>query len=181
NGQFAAEVMCLQTAAQFGDHTCAPRLDELATIVEGPRVGLAARFAAALHGGDAGELDAVSKEFERIGDRLAAVDAAAHAAVVYRRQGRRGSAYGCAARAEMLAQQCGDARTPALRNAIEPLPLTSREREIVTMLAEGLSNRAIAERLCLSVRTVEAHIYRAMAKTGAIGREELAALLPHHR
>ncbi|MGH3968689.1 MAG: helix-turn-helix transcriptional regulator, partial [Mycobacterium sp.] len=38
NGQFAAEVMCLQTAAQFGDHTCAPRLDELATIVEGPRV-----------------------------------------------------------------------------------------------------------------------------------------------
>ena len=39
NGQFAAEVMCLQTATQFGDHSGASRLGELATIVEGPRAG----------------------------------------------------------------------------------------------------------------------------------------------
>ena len=50
NGQFAAEVMCLQTATQFGERSCAPRLRELAAIVEGPRVGVAARFAAALRG-----------------------------------------------------------------------------------------------------------------------------------
>ena len=48
NGQFAAEVVCLQTATQFGDRTSAPRLRELESIVEGPRVGLAARFAVAL-------------------------------------------------------------------------------------------------------------------------------------
>jgi DNA-binding CsgD family transcriptional regulator len=41
-----------------------------------------------------------------------------------------------------------------------------------------LSSRAIADRLTLSVRTVEGHIYRAMAKTGATTREELAAMLP---
>ena len=41
-GRFAAEVLCLQTATQFGDHTGAPRLKELESIVEGPRVGLAA-------------------------------------------------------------------------------------------------------------------------------------------
>ncbi len=51
-GQFAAEVLCLQTATQFGDRTGAPRLHELESIVEGPRVGLAARFAAALRDGD---------------------------------------------------------------------------------------------------------------------------------
>ena len=53
NGQFAAEVICLQTATQFGDRSGAPRLRELESIVEGPRVGLAARFAEALRDGDA--------------------------------------------------------------------------------------------------------------------------------
>ena len=68
--------------------------------------------------------------------------------------------------------------TPALRQASEPLPLTDREREIVMLIGEGLSNRAVAERLTLSVRTVESHIYRAMSKTGTTSRDELAALLP---
>ncbi len=70
-GQFAAEVLCLQTAAQFGDRTVTPRLRELQTVVEGPRVGVAARFSAALAAGEAGELAAVSEEFERIGDLIA--------------------------------------------------------------------------------------------------------------
>ena len=55
-GQFAAEVLCLQTAVQFGDHTGATRLHELESIVEGPRVSVAARFAAALRDGDGAEL-----------------------------------------------------------------------------------------------------------------------------
>ena len=106
-GQFAAEVLCLQTATQFGDRTCAPRLHELESIVEGPRAGLAARFAAALRDGDAAELSAVSEEFERMGDLVAAVDSAAHAALAYRRQDKRGSALGCSTRADALADQCG--------------------------------------------------------------------------
>ncbi|HEX7826688.1 MAG TPA: helix-turn-helix transcriptional regulator, partial [Mycobacterium sp.] len=51
NGQFAAEVICLQTATQFGDRSGTPRLRELEAIVEGPRVGLAARFSEALRDG----------------------------------------------------------------------------------------------------------------------------------
>lgn len=175
-GQFAAEVICLQTAAQFGDRTGAARLRELETVVEGPRVGLAARFAAALRDGDAAEMSAVSLDFERMGDRVAAVDAVAQAAIEYRRQDLRGTALGCATRAAALAEQCGGASTPALRQAAEPLPFTEREAEIVMLIGAGLSNRAIAERLTLSVRTVESHIYRAMLKTGATGRDELAAL-----
>jgi len=181
NGQFAAEVVCLQTATQFGDRTSAPRLRELESIVEGPRVGLAARFAVALRDGDAAELSSVSEEFERMGDLVAAVDAAAYAALTYRSQDLRGSALSCSARADALAEQCGGASTPALRRATEPLPLTDREAEIVMMIGEGLSNRAIAERLTVSVRTVESHIYRAMLKTGTTSRDELAALIPSHR
>jgi DNA-binding CsgD family transcriptional regulator len=83
-------------------------------------------------------------------------------------------------RAETLGAQCGGADTPALRQAREPLPLTDREREIVMLIGGGLSNRDIAARLNLSVRTVEGHIYKAMIKTGTADREELAALLPKH-
>ena len=179
NGRFAAEVVCLQTATQFGVRSAAPRLHELEKIVDGPRVGLAARFADALRDGDAAELSALSIGFEEMGDRVAAADAAALAAMAYRRGDLRGSALSSTTRAEVLGAQCGGAETPALRQAREPLPLTDREREIVMLLGEGLSNRDVAARLSLSVRTVEGHIYKAMNKTGTARRDELAALLPH--
>jgi DNA-binding CsgD family transcriptional regulator len=177
NGQFAAEVVCLQTAAQFGDGSTAGRLRELEPMVEGPRVGAASRFAAALAARDGDELAAASEEFEEMGDLVAALDAAAHAATVYRQKDLRGSALGCSTRADALAERCGGAATPALRQASVRVPLTPREREIVMLLGEGLSSRAVAERLTLSVRTVEAHIYRAMARTGVSSRQELATLL----
>jgi DNA-binding CsgD family transcriptional regulator len=177
-GQFAAEVLCLQTATQFGDHSGAPRLHELEAIVEGPRAGLALRFVVALRDGDATELAAVSEDFERMGDLVAAVDAAARAAVDFRRQELRGSALACSTRAGELAARCGGADTPALREASDDLPLTGREREIAMLIADGLSNPAIAERLTLSVRTVDSHVYRAMQKTGTTSRDELAKLLP---
>ena len=180
-GQFAAEVVRLQTATQFGDRGSASRLHELRLIVEGPRAGLATRFAVALRDGNGAELSSVSEEFERMGDLVAALDAAAYAALAYRSQDLRGSALRCSARGDALAEQCGGASTPALRQAARPLPLTDREAEIVMLIGEGLSNRAIAERLTVSVRTVESHIYRAMSKTGTTRRDELAALIPRHR
>jgi DNA-binding CsgD family transcriptional regulator len=140
-------------------------------------VGVAARFAAALHDSEPAELAAVSKAFDKLGDRVAAADAMAHAAIVYRLDDLRGSALTCAAQAEALAARCGDVQTPALRQACSPLPLTDREREIVTLLSQDLSNRDIAAKLHVSIRTVEGHIYKAMTKTGTSNRDELAALL----
>ncbi len=177
SGRFAVEVACLQTAAQFGDHTCAARLAELPGLVEGPRADVAARFAAALRDGDGEALGAVSEAFEELGDQLAALDAAAHAAAVFWREDRRGSSMTWTARAQDLAARCGHIRTPALARMSSPLPLTDREREIVALLGLDLSNRDIAERLVLSVRTVEGHIYKAMMKTGTASREELGDLL----
>jgi DNA-binding CsgD family transcriptional regulator len=180
-GQLAYQVLALQTAVGFGDRGVADTLATLALKLDGPRAGLAARFAAALEAGDGTELATVSDEFERMGDGVAAIDAAAHAAIAYRRQDLRGSALGCSTRAEALAEQCGGVSTPALRQAAERLPMTDREREIVMLIGQGLSNRAVADQLTLSVRTVEDHIYKAMTKTGAASRHELAALLRHHK
>ena len=75
---------------------------------------------------------------------------------------------------------CGGATTPAIRSAAHPLPVTSGEREIVALVAEGLSNREIAKRLTLSVRTVEGHLYRACTKLDVTDRDELAKVVLHH-
>lgn len=182
NGQLAAEVLCLQTAAQFGDHSRTRRLDELTGLVEGPRVAAAAALCRALAHDDGDGLAKASTEFEEFGDLVAAADAAGRAAVAYRRKDMRGSALASASRATALAEACGGAATPALLAAAERLPLTGREREIAMLIGAGLSSRAIADRLRLSIRTVEGHIYRAMAKTGVSTRAELIALLPRrHR
>ncbi|TQC42217.1 LuxR family transcriptional regulator [Rhodococcus sp. WS4] len=177
NSQSAREVQCLQTATQFGDRTTAARLAQLATMVDGPRAPAAAAFAAALAADDGAALHAASVQLEEIGDLLAAADAAAHAAIAYRHHDMRGSAITSTSRADRIAQECGGTTTPALQEAMQPLPLTSREREIVSLVGLGLSNRDIAKRLTLSVRTIEGHVYRATAKTGARSREELGATL----
>jgi DNA-binding CsgD family transcriptional regulator len=59
----------------------------------------------------------------------------------------------------------------------KPGDLTRREREIAELAARGNSDRAIADILFLSVRTVHAHLRSAYAKLGVTGRGELAAAL----
>jgi predicted ATPase/DNA-binding CsgD family transcriptional regulator len=53
--------------------------------------------------------------------------------------------------------------------------LTRREREIAVLVAEGLSNRAIAQRLVLSTRTVDGHVQNLLAKLGYSSRSQVAA------
>lgn len=55
--------------------------------------------------------------------------------------------------------------------------LTRREQEIASLAAGGLTSRAIASRLTLSVRTVDSHLARVFAKTGVHSREGLSAVL----
>jgi DNA-binding CsgD family transcriptional regulator len=175
--QPAAEVLALHTAVCFGDRTVADRLAELATQVDGPRAPAAAAHAAGLAADDGAALHAASVQLEKMGALLLAADAAAHAASAHGRHQQRGSAQAAATRAHQLAEASEGARTPALAAVAAPLPLTSREREIVALAAGGLSNRQIADRLIVSVRTVEGHLYRACGKLGATDRTELAALL----
>lgn len=170
----AFEVLAWQTVVQLGGAVPLTRLPELAGT--GPRAAAVQVHARAWSGQDATGLDEVSRTWERLGDLLAAGDAAAQAADVHRRAGRQGSALSAAARAAQLAQRSG-ARTSALVAAEHPLPLTAREREIATLAARGLSNRDIAERLTVSVRTVEGHLYRAGHKLGISDRAGLADIL----
>jgi DNA-binding CsgD family transcriptional regulator len=58
-----------------------------------------------------------------------------------------------------------------------PSPLTPREAEVARLAAAGLPSREIADRLCVSVRTVDNCLGRVFAKVGARGRADLAATL----
>jgi pimeloyl-ACP methyl ester carboxylesterase/DNA-binding CsgD family transcriptional regulator len=61
------------------------------------------------------------------------------------------------------------------RPAVPASHLSDREREILLLAAEGLDNAAIAERLTLSVRTIERHFQNAYLKLGLTGRTARAA------
>jgi predicted ATPase/DNA-binding CsgD family transcriptional regulator len=69
-----------------------------------------------------------------------------------------------------LANEPEDARRPGPRRT-----LTNRETEVAVLAARGLTNRDIAARLCLSVRTVEVHVDHILTKLGFRTRTQLAA------
>jgi DNA-binding NarL/FixJ family response regulator len=106
--------------------------------------------------------------------KCAAADAAAQAAKVFAARHERKGEVEAMARAAELA---GGASTPALDQVLNPLPLTGRELEIAVMVSEGMTNKAIAERLSVSVRTVEGHIYRACMKLDVADRNLLAEVI----
>jgi LuxR family maltose regulon positive regulatory protein len=89
-------------------------------------------------------------------------------------RGRPGAAY-----ARRLLAAAGAWSAPSLTDlpAAAPLaePLTAREREILELIAHGLSNRAVAERLFLTVGTVKWHLRTIYGKLGAERRTEAVA------
>lgn len=61
-----------------------------------------------------------------------------------------------------------------------PGGLTQREADVLMLLAEGHTNREVAERLYLSVRTVESHRARIQLKLNRSSRAELVAYVEQH-
>jgi len=67
-------------------------------------------------------------------------------------------------------------RSKTAEGAAELEFLTDREREVMTLVAEGLSNDEIAERLVVSPATAKTHVSRAMIKLGARDRAQLVVI-----
>ena len=179
-GMDAVEMRALHTAVRFGDRSQAPRLGELARALDGPLPEAIAAHARALADHDGQLLDDVAERFSSIGAMAFAADAAAQAAREHARASARAKELESSARAHWLAGKFG-LHSPAIDAATQPLPITDREREIAAMVAAGLSNRAIADRLSVSVRTVDGHLYRIFTKLNIQNREQLARLVRLNR
>ena len=177
-GPAAVEVAARYLALRFGDRAQARRIIVAAATVEGPLAAAFGSHAACVERNDGDGLDKVSIQFESMGATLLAAEAAAHAAGAHARRGRRGKELEASSRAQRLVVQCcADARTPAIESIVQPVQLTARESDIAALVADGLSNREIAERLAISLRTVEGHIYRIYSKLAIERRDDLIRLV----
>jgi ATP/maltotriose-dependent transcriptional regulator MalT len=180
-GLHAITLDALHDLARLGGaQMAADRLECLPMEGAGPSAVATRAHVDALVAGDALALSASSDRFEAMGSMLLAAEAAAQEAAVHTAAGRKGSAATARGRATVLMSRCEGARTPALLDlTTDPAmaTLTDREREVVRLAASGLTNRDIAERLFVSMRTVTTHLYRSYSKLGVNEREHLAALL----
>jgi non-specific serine/threonine protein kinase len=105
---------------------------------------------------------------------LALVRAAAGArAATLRAEGRRLALH------DAVAEALGDRSEQPWRSGPGPA-LTPRETEVARLVAAGLSNRDIATRLFLSVRTVDVHVDRVLTKLGFHSRGQLTAWVHEH-
>ena len=74
----------------------------------------------------------------------------------------------------LIGQYAQHAKAPPSGEALEAL--TEREREVVALVAEGLSNQEIADRLVVSPWTAKTHVSRAMMKLGVRDRAQLVVV-----
>jgi len=179
-GQQLVEVHVHHAGVRLGDRSAARRLAAVAPAVEGPFASSAAMHAAALLGADRPLLLRAASGFAQQGALAEAADAVAQAARQAERSGDRSESLRLAARASTLAASAGGLDTPALRAVVAAFPLTRRQRDVARLAASGLSNRDIAERLAVGIRTVESHLDAAYRRLGIQNRSELAGLFPAH-
>jgi DNA-binding CsgD family transcriptional regulator len=106
--------------------------------------------------------DGDERALKRSHDILRALGAAAAVPIVARRLRERGAR--------------GIPRGPRPSTRASPVGLTARESEILRLVAAGLRNREIADRLYLSPRTVEHHVAAVLRKLGSRTRGEAVAL-----
>ena len=177
-GMRVAEALALLDVARLGDPApAAARVGELAAEGEGEHLAALAQFAEALRTRNADALAGVSATFERLGIMLIAAEAATAAQEGFARARDQRTAAAYARKAAELRSATEGAATPGLLMTEAPVPLTRREREVASLVARGLSSKVVAERLVLSVRTVENHLAHVYAKLGVSSRAELADAL----
>jgi ATP/maltotriose-dependent transcriptional regulator MalT len=178
HGAAVPQAQSLYDIARLGSpEEVVAELDALTVRCQGALVPALARAARGLAEDDADGLDALSAELEEMGFVLFAAELATKASALHRRSGRRGSGWAAARRAAELIGRCEGARTPLLAERDEAGGLTEREWEVATLVARGLTDREVAERLHVSVRTVHSHLHHTYRKLGISGRDELAQLL----
>jgi DNA-binding CsgD family transcriptional regulator len=161
-------------AVRLGNHEALDALGAVAAQLQGPFARLGELYAKGLGSQDCEFLLRSMEMAHGMGDAKLAYEAAQHAL-----QGA-------------LGQQDKQTLRHVQRRVREVMPdteewgnvgarlagLTRREREVAIAAAAGATNRDIAGDMCVSVRTVEGHLYQVYSKLNVCSRAELAGLIP---
>ena len=92
------------------------------------------------------------------------------------REAQKGNAFFSPAIAKRLRDQCRQAFVSGVPFRKRPDYLTTREAEVLQLIAEGRANKQIASELCISIKTVEKHRQQVMNK---LGIHDVAGLTRH--
>lgn len=167
------EMVLLQAAVRLGGISSAKRLEVVAGAVQGSLARICECYGQGMKAGDVAGLLRVAEAAANIGDDLLSRDVARAALKIANdsldKDGRR--------QAQQLIRggvlKLGHVKVSSEDGQV----LTQREQEIASHAAAGDSNKAIAARMHISVRTVEGHLYQVYAKLQVTSRAELREVL----
>lgn len=149
-------------------------LDFLTQEMDGEMVELFSTHAHGLLSDDGGGLEDLSRRYQYLGWVLRSAESAADAARAHLRSGQPEASRRVSVRATALSEHFAEL-TPPLHDI--PEGLSKRETEIARLASEGHSNQELADRLYLSLRTVENHLGRIYRKLGIASRTDLDEVL----
>ncbi|QCU78625.1 hypothetical protein E7744_11010 [Citricoccus sp. SGAir0253] len=168
--------LLLLRAPQAEDDGVMARLHRTCAGMDGPRSEALVRVLDPALAEDPRGLAAAAEEMAVAGEVLPAAVAWSRLVLLHHAGGdlrRRGEAL---RHLKRLQVRSGLWFPPYVAGALALGELTAREQEIVDLAAAGLSNAEVAERLFVSQRTVEGHLYRVFTKLGISDRSELRDL-----
>jgi DNA-binding CsgD family transcriptional regulator len=178
-GHPGTRMECLILCSDLGERSLAQELAALAATVEGRWAAGWRQLAQAWASENADVLMDTAAALEEAGLLNLAREAYARAGALLDEAGERRRARQAIAHREKCDQELGERfRESPFVASVPSVHLTRRERDIVELAVQGLSDREIAQQLMVSVRTVEGHLYRSYVKLGVRRRDELALALP---
>ena len=162
-----------------GDAAALGRLEELAESLDAPLLQAMCRVAVALLRNDAAALVALAAEFTGLGLTAKALATAGRARAAAAATGDRHAVRDASSLARRMRSDdaARDLAILAPDGTRGTVGLSRRESEVAALAGTGLSDREIAARLVLSVRTVESHLASVYRKLGIASRLELAGMI----
>ncbi len=176
-GQHATEAEALHDLIRTGAVSpAAEHLERLRNMVDGSFMEARLSFAGAALYEDADLAANAADQFDAIGANLLSAEASLLEGRLALSAGLRRRASTADARAARALEKCDGANVAWIPRSAESSQLSDREREVALLAAQNLTSREIAERLFVSVRTVDNHLQQVYVKLGVKRRTELA---PH--
>ena len=176
-GHLTSESWLRYEAARLGGDAGIDRMRHLAASSDSAMVQARTQYVLAMVLKDPTELHAAGEAMEALTCHVAAAELFHAAADVLRAQGRPRAAQASVLRATAAVGRSEHARSYLMSQLRSPVPLSPRERDIAGLAASGVPSKEIAQRLFLSVRTVNNHLQSAYRKLGATSRADVARML----